>query len=218
VTLQPDDLQPIAVRDRCAVGMRENELLGAQGLRVLATARKDFDAQRSIRAPTCSRSATAHSARAHRNVDTSRSDARLFDRECAFGRDPVRMSPATTRPRAAAYRGEARHQGSERITCAEFGAMSVRRAARGYRHIGVIARVTAEHKVLLVDTLKTKGHIVAMTVRRGERRPALKRADSALRWDHRHRGLEEAAAMILTDDNLRQDREGRRDRTRPVQI
>ena len=30
--------------------------------------------------------------------------------------------------------------------------------------IGVIARVTPEHKVRLVDMLKSKGHIVAMNV------------------------------------------------------
>src|SRR6476620_651578 len=44
MTLSPDDLQPIAVDDAMRGRYEaENERLGEQGLRVLATARKDFD-------------------------------------------------------------------------------------------------------------------------------------------------------------------------------
>ena len=39
--------------------MDENERLGEQGLRVMATGRKDFDPDASIRRPTCSRCSTA---------------------------------------------------------------------------------------------------------------------------------------------------------------
>ena len=49
------------------------------------------------------------------------------------------------------------------ITGAEFGAMSDDEALDKIGDIGVIARVTPEHKVRLVDMLKRQGHIVAMT-------------------------------------------------------
>ena len=63
------------------------------------------------------------------------------------------------------------------ITGAEFGAMSDEEALREIDGIGVIARVTPEHKVHLVDILKSKGHIVAMTGDGVNDAPALKKAD-----------------------------------------
>ena len=57
VTLDADDLQPVAVDDAMRERyLAENERLGEQGLRVLATARKDFDPATFDPTPTCSRS------------------------------------------------------------------------------------------------------------------------------------------------------------------
>jgi Ca2+-transporting ATPase len=63
------------------------------------------------------------------------------------------------------------------ITGAEFGEMSDDELLAQIDGIGVIARVTPEHKVRLVDTLKSNGHIVAMTGDGVNDAPALKRAD-----------------------------------------
>ena len=89
------------------------------------------------------------------------------------------------------------------ITGAEFGAMSDDELLAQIDDIGVIARVTPEHKVRLVDTLKRKGLIVAMTGDGVNDAPALKRADIGIAMGITGTEVsKEAAAMILTDDNF----------------
>ena len=89
------------------------------------------------------------------------------------------------------------------ITGAEFAAMSDDEALRRIDDIGVIARVTPEDKVRLVDLLKSKGHIVAMTGDGVNDAPALKRADIGIAMGITGTEVtKEAAVMILTDDNF----------------
>ena len=203
-TLAPMDLSPVAVDD----GMRErylaeNERLGAQGLRVLATGRKDFDpATFDPNADLLPLLDGLTLLALVGIVDPPRPAAKVSIAKAKSAGIQVRMITGDHAVTAAAIANELGIEGRA-ITGAEFGGMSDGELLEQIDGIGVIARVTPEHKVRLVQTLKTKGHTVAMTGDGVNDAPALKSADIGIAMGITGTEVsKEAAAMILTDDDF----------------
>jgi P-type Ca2+ transporter type 2C len=201
--LDPDE-QVVAVDDAGRERyLAENQRLGEQGLRVLATGRKDFtpdafDSGGDL-LPLMDGLTLLTLVGI---VDPPRPAAKAAIETAKSAGIQVRMITGDHAVTAAAIAEQLGIEGRA-ITGAEFGAMSDEDLLREIDGIGVIARVTPEHKVRLVDTLKRKGHIVAMTGDGVNDAPALKRADIGIAMGITGTEVsKEAAAMILTDDNF----------------
>jgi Ca2+-transporting ATPase len=183
--------------------MAENERLAEQGLRVMATGRKDldpasFDPNADLLPLLDGLTVLALVG----IVDPPRAEAKAAIETAKSAGIKVRM---ITGDHAVTAEAIARKLGIEgrAITGADFGAMTDDEILASIDDIGVIARVTPEHKVRLVDLLKRQGHVVAMTGDGVNDAPALKRADIGIAMGITGTEVtKEAAAMILTDDNF----------------
>jgi Ca2+-transporting ATPase len=90
----------------------------------------------------------------------------------------------------------------EAILGAELAAMSEDERLARIDGIGVVGRVAPEHKVLLADTLKKKGHVVAMTGDGVNDAPAIKASDIGIAMGSGTEVAKNAGRMILSDDNF----------------
>ena len=180
-----------------------NERLGKQGLRVMAIARKDFDPASFNPAADLLPLVDGLTLLALIGiVDPPRPEAKAAIAKARAAGIQVRMITGDHAVTAAAIAGQLGIPGRA-ISGAEFGALSDEDAQRQIPEIGVIARVTPEHKVRLVDVLKHSGKIVAMTGDGVNDAPALKTADIGVAMGITGTDVsKEAAVMILTDDNF----------------
>ncbi|HKO32834.1 MAG TPA: HAD-IC family P-type ATPase, partial [Candidatus Limnocylindria bacterium] len=181
----------------------ENERLASNGLRVMCVARRDYDPAtfdpNADLLPLVSNLTLLALAGI---VDPPRPEAKVAIAEAHAAGIQVRMITGDHAVTAAAIAKQLGIRG-EAITGAEWGAYSDDEALRRIDDIGVIARVTPEHKVRLVDILKRKGRIVSMTGDGVNDAPALKKADIGVAMGITGTEVsKEAADMILTDDNF----------------
>ncbi len=184
--------------------MAENQRLGERGLRVMATAQRDFD-------PVTFDPKAADLLPLIEDltllalvgiVDPARPEARDAITRAKAAGIQVRMITGDHAVTAAAIASQLGIEGRA-ITGAQFAGMSDTELERQIEGVGVIARVAPEDKVRLVDVLKRKGHVVAMTGDGVNDAPALKRADIGVAMGITGTEVsKEAAVMILTDDNF----------------
>ena len=83
----------------------------------------------------------------------------------------------------------------------EFAALTDEERLAQIDDIGVVGRVAPEHKVLLVETLKKKGDVVAMAGDGVNDAPAIKAADIGIAMGSGTQVARNASRMILSDDN-----------------
>jgi Ca2+-transporting ATPase len=90
----------------------------------------------------------------------------------------------------------------EAILGADFAALPESERLARIEHIGVVGRVAPEHKVLLADTLKKNGDVVAMTGDGVNDAPAIKAADIGIAMGSGTEVAKNAGRLILSDDNF----------------
>lgn len=89
------------------------------------------------------------------------------------------------------------------VTGEQLDCMNSEELVRAVNEVGVFARVSPQHKLALVDALKTNGEIVAMTGDGVNDAPALKRADIGVAMGDRGSDVSrEVADLVLLDDNF----------------
>ena len=195
---------PIKVDDRAREGyMAENDRLARKGLRVLATARKDFkpgefDPDGDLLAQIEGLTLMALVG----IVDPPRPTVKDSIATAHKAGIQVRMITGDHVVTAEAIGRELGIPGRA-ISGAEFRAMPDEQVLAELDDIGIIARVTPEDKVRLVQLLQREKRIVAMTGDGVNDAPALKTADIGVAMGITGTEVsKEAAVMILTDDDF----------------
>jgi Ca2+-transporting ATPase len=180
-----------------------NEDIAKEGMRVLATAQRDFDPAtfdpdvdllNEIKELTLMAMVGI--------VDPPRAEARDAIAECHSAGIRVRMITGDHAVTAGAIAKQLGIEGRA-ITGAEFNKMSDQEVNEQLDDIGVMARVAPEDKIRLVSLLQKQNKIVAMTGDGVNDAPALKKADIGVAMGITGTDVsKDAAVMILTDDNF----------------
>ncbi|WP_222849077.1 cation-translocating P-type ATPase [Trebonia kvetii] len=197
------DAGPVRLDDaRRELYQADNRHFAEEGLRVMAVARRDLDPAGFDPGSDLLALVTELELLALVGImDPPRPGAAASVAQAKSAGVEVRMITGDHAVTAAAIAGQLGIDGAV-ITGAELEAMSDDAAMTAIAGAGVVARVTPEHKVRLVDMLKRRGQIVAMTGDGVNDAPALKQADIGIAMGTGTEVAKRAAVMVLTDDNF----------------
>ncbi len=178
------------------------ERLGGDGLRVMAAAVKDLDPQSfdpdgDLLSMVGDLTMTAIVGM----VDPPRAESMDAIEAAQAAHIRVRMVTGDDVVTGAAIAKQLGIPG-EAVLGTELAAMSEEERLRRIDDIGVVGRVAPEHKVLMVETLRKKGEVVAMTGDGVNDAPAIKSADIGIAMGSGTQVAKNAGRMILTDDNF----------------
>jgi Ca2+-transporting ATPase len=181
---------------------QEMDRLGSKGLRIMAAAVKDMDpkdfkADGDLLSMVQGLQMTALVGM----IDPPRAESMDAVRSALDANIRVRMVTGDDVVTGAAVAKQLGIPG-EAILGTDLAAMSETERLARIDHIGVVGRVAPEHKVLMVETLRKKGDVVAMTGDGVNDAPAIKAADIGIAMGSGTQVAKNAGRMILTDDNF----------------
>jgi Ca2+-transporting ATPase len=178
------------------------ERMEGDGRRVMAAARRDlepanFDANGDLLGYVADLQVTSLVGM----VDPPRPESKAAVADAQAAHIRVRMVTGDDVTTGAAI---ARQLGipGDAILGSDFAALSDDERSARIDDIGVVGRVAPEHKVLLADTLKKNGAVVAMTGDGVNDAPAIKAADIGVAMGTGTDVAKNAGRMILSDDNF----------------
>jgi Ca2+-transporting ATPase len=194
---------PVPLSDRLRQRYQaDNREFGEAGLRVMAVARRDLDpAEFDPRADLLPLVTDLVLLALVGITDPPRPGAAASVALAKSAGIRVRMITGDHAVTAAAIARQLGIDGTV-ISGAEFAAMNDDQATAAIAEAGVVARVTPEDKVRVVDLLERAGQTVAMTGDGVNDAPALKRADIGIAMGTGTEVAKRAAVMVLTDDNV----------------
>ncbi|MFF4396834.1 cation-translocating P-type ATPase [Streptomyces sp. NPDC001480] len=178
------------------------ERMGREGLRVMAAAQRDldpatFDPAGDLLGYVTELQMTSLVGM----VDPPRPESRTAVADAQAAHVRVRMVTGDDVVTGAAIARQLGIEG-ESMLGADFAALPESERLDRIDGIGVVGRVAPEHKVLLADTLRKKGHVVAMTGDGVNDAPAIKAADVGIAMGSGTEVAKNAGRMVLADDNF----------------
>jgi P-type Ca2+ transporter type 2C len=200
--LPSGEVKPLTDEGR-QVALDENERIGEEGERVMVVARRDYDpATFDPDADMLDIVKDLTLLGIVGIVDPPRAEAKDAIAKCHSAGIQVRMITGDHAVTAAAIGKQLGIEGKA-LTGAQFAAMSDEAATNDLDNIAIVARVTPQDKIRMVELLQHKENIVSMTGDGVNDAPALKKADIGVAMGITGTEVSKGAAvMILTDDNF----------------